>query len=47
MNSKAAAIMLGATVGLGTLVFGAPLWAGVLLGSAAAVATKKAIDKSA
>lgn len=47
MNSQNAAIMAGATLGLGALVFGAPLWAGILLGSAAAVVTKKAIDKSA
>jgi hypothetical protein len=45
-NVTAASVLLGATAGLATAVFGAPLWAAIGVGSAAAYATKKAIDKA-
>jgi len=46
MNVKAAATMVGAALGLGTLVFGGPLWAALLAASGGALATKVAIDKA-
>jgi len=41
-----ASLMLGATAGLATAVFGAPLWAAIGVGSLAALITKKGIDKA-
>ena len=43
----AASVALGATAGLATAIFGAPIWAALAVGSAAAFITKKGIDKAA
>jgi len=48
MTPVQAALAAGLALGTGIVVlFGAPLWAGILAGSATAYATNKVIDKSA
>jgi hypothetical protein len=48
MTPVQAAIAAGLALGTGIVVlFGAPLWAGILAGSGAAVVVKKSIEKSA
>jgi len=48
MTPVQAAVAAGLALGAGiVIVFGAPLWAGILAGSATAYATNKAIEKSA
>lgn len=46
-NVTAASVALGATAGVATAIFGAPLWAAIGVGSLAAYLTKKGIDKAA
>jgi hypothetical protein len=46
MDSKSAALAVGATVGLGALVLKLPLWAGLLGFAAGAFATKSLIDRA-
>lgn len=48
MTPVQAAVAAGLAVGAGIVVlFGAPLWAGIVVGSATAAATNRAIEKSA
>jgi hypothetical protein len=48
MTPVQAALAAGLALGTGVVVLlGAPLWAGILTGSAVAVITNKAIEKSA
>lgn len=44
VSPQTAAIAVGATVALGTLLFKKPLWAAILLGSAGAVVANRAIQ---
>lgn len=46
MDSKSAALAVGATVGLGALVLKLPLWAGIVGFAAGAFVAKTALDKA-
>ena len=46
MDSKSAALAVGATVGVGALALQLPLWAGILGFALSAIVTKSAIDKA-
>ncbi len=46
-ESKKASLAVGVTAGVALGVFGAPLWASILVGVGAAAATMKALDRVA
>ncbi len=45
-KSSIASLSFGATLGFGALVFGAPIWSGILLAACGTLAAKKYIDKT-